>query len=161
MVTKQQFQPPSTEFLKALGYNFSRDLLCNDYMLPENYLWRAVVINALEDTMIKRNDRKSSTLKTNAHNWILNELYSFDLICNWAMLDPENVVYAYKKALNDKHIIFTNVQLYWHKYNVLSKKFRNSVDIRVKSNIKNEMRKIRVKANSCTVIITEEVNNAL
>ena len=58
MVTRQNFQPQSTQFLLKLGYRFARALFNNDNMISENYLWRAVVINALEDCMILRSDRK-------------------------------------------------------------------------------------------------------
>ena len=63
MVAKIQFQPPSTEFLLKLGYRFSRNLLTHTDCYAENYMWRAVVVSALEDTMIDRTDRKSATLK--------------------------------------------------------------------------------------------------
>ena len=89
MVAKIQFQPPSTEFLLKLGYRFSRNLLTHTDCYAENYMWRAVVVSALEDTMIDRTDRKSATLKVKAHNWILGECSDFDRVCNWAMLDPE------------------------------------------------------------------------
>jgi len=150
MATKQQFQPPSNEFLRTLGYNFSRTLLNYDNMYSENYLWRAVVVNALEDTMIKRDDRKSSTLKTNAHNWVLGNSYGYDRICNWAMLDPEQVRDTYKEALKKGSITFTNKNLQWHLYNTLSKKHKSCSDIRIKNNIKKEMRFLRQK------VVTEE-----
>ena len=112
-------------------------------MQSENYLWRAVVVNALEDTMILRHDRKSSTLKTNAHMWIINSCKDYDKVCNWAMLDPEHVLQAYIKALNNKNIIFCNKHLYWQKYNILFKKSRDCIDLRIKKIIKKEMKDIK------------------
>ena len=152
MVTKQQFQPPSSDFLKRLGYHFSRILLNSDNMQPENYLWRAVVVNALEDTMILRHDRKSATLKTNAHDWIISNCRDYDRVCNWAMLDHEHVSYAYKKALKNKKILFSNRQLHWRNYNKLFKKLKNCVDHRLKIMIKKDMRRTRVLA------VNEEVS---
>ena len=143
MVIRHQFQPPSTDFLKKLGYRFSRTLLNHDNMQSENYLWRAVVVNALEDTMIIRDDRKSATLKTNAHLWIINNCKDFDRVCGWAMLDSEQVSNAYKKAVDSKQIIFSNRHLYWLKYNFLFKKFKSNIDSRMKRNIKKEMKDIK------------------
>tara|TARA_R110002020_G_scaffold72418_4_gene186391 strand:+ start:1469 stop:1954 length:486 start_codon:yes stop_codon:yes gene_type:complete len=161
MATKQQFQPPSNHFLKTLGYRFSRILLNYDNMYSENYLWRAVVVNALEDTMIRRDDRKSSTLKTNAHNWVLGNSFGYDRICHWAMLDPEQVSNAYKEALKKGNIIFTNKHLHWHLYNTLSKKHKNCLDIRIKNNIKKEMRFLRQKVVSEKGELIENVCSVL
>jgi len=147
MATKQQFQPPSNEFLYKMGYRFSRILLNHDDMIEENYMWRAVIINALEDSMISRSDRKSATLKTVAHNWIISKCDDFDKVCNWAMLDPDVVCYSYKNAVKNKNIRFTNKQILWSKYNTLFKSAQNELDFRKKRLIKKEMKGIRRKVN--------------
>tara|TARA_R100001015_G_C4620034_1_gene176901 strand:+ start:615 stop:1106 length:492 start_codon:yes stop_codon:yes gene_type:complete len=154
MATKQQFQPPSNEFLYKLGFKFSRDLLSHDNCDVENYLWRAVVVNALEDTMIDRTDRKSATLKTNAHNWIISNSKDFDRVCNWAMLDPDNVVSAYKKAITLDNIRFQTKHVYWHRYNHLLKCFKGTQDIVKKKTIRKKMRIVRKEAiyTSCVFI---------
>lgn len=154
MVTRQNFQPPSTQFLLKLGYRFARALFNNDNMISENYLWRAVVINALEDCMILRSDRKSATLKTTAHNWILSYCRDFEQICNWAQLDPDEVVYAYRGAIKKKEVTFTQRQLLWFEYNKLSRKTRQEPDHRYKSSMKKEMTNIRLK-----VKVLQDVQN--
>jgi hypothetical protein len=142
---KQQFQPPSTEFLMRMGYRFSRTLLNHDNLCPENYLWRAVVVNALEDCMIVRGDRKSSTFKQSAHNWIITNCKDFDMVCNWAMLDPDDVIAAYKNALKQKNIKFTIKHVMWSKYNSLSRCSNREPESRRKRLLKCEMKKIRSK----------------
>ncbi len=154
MATKQQFQPPSTEFLKKLGYRFARMLLNHDNMLPENYMWRGVIINALEDTMIERVDRKSAVLKTTAHNWIMSSCSDFDRVCNWAMLDPEHVKTAYKKAMINNHIRFKETHVSWKKYSLLLKKWRKACDMNQKKLLKKKLKVVRQEAvleNSCYV----------
>ena len=147
MVTKTQFQPPSNEFLYKMGYRFSRSLLNHDNMLPENYMWRAVIINALEDCMITRSDRKSATLKTVAHNWIVSECNDFDRVCHWAMLDPEDVWVSYKEAVKNKNIRFTTRQILWSKYNTLFKNSLTELDYRKKKIIKKQMKGIRIEVD--------------
>ena len=145
MATKQQFQPPSTEFLKKLGYRFSRMLLSYDNMMPENYMWRGVVINALEDTMIERVDRKSAVLKGAAHNWIMSACSDFDQVCNWAMLDPDDVRAAYKKAILQNKIRFKDSQIKWKKYSILLKRWQKSCSAAQKNLLKKQL-KISIKA---------------
>ena len=154
MVAKIQFQPPSTEFLLKLGYRFSRNLLTHTDCYAENYMWRAVVVSALEDTMIDRTDRKSATLKVKAHNWILSECSDFDRVCNWAMLDPESVCEAYTGAIKQKKITFKNKHIQWHKYNNLFQKLQITYDSAKKKNIKKEMKQIRKDAvlGACVLV---------
>ena len=147
MVAKIQFQPPSTEFLLKLGYRFSRNLLTHTDCYAENYMWRAVVVSALEDTMIDRTDRKSATLKVKAHNWILSECSDFDRVCNWAMLDPESVCEAYTGAIKQKKITFKNKHIQWHRYNTLFKNSLTELDYRKKKIIKKQMKGIRIEVN--------------
>ena len=147
MVAKIQFQPPSTEFLLKLGYRFSRNLLTHTDCYAENYMWRAVVVSALEDTMIDRTDRKSATLKVKAHNWILSECSDFDRVCNWAMLDPESVCEAYTGAIKQKKITFKNKHIQWHRYNTLFKNSLTELDYRKKKIIKKQMKGIRIEVD--------------
>ena len=49
------------------------DFLNNNDYLPETRLWRRVVANALEDTLIVSQDRKRSVAKAKAHNWIIED----------------------------------------------------------------------------------------
>ena len=156
MATKQQFQPPSTEFLKKLGYRFSRMLLSYDNMMPENYMWRGVVINALEDTMIERVDRKSAVLKGAAHNWIMSACSDFDQVCNWAMLDPDDVRAAYKKAILKNKIRFKQSQVKWKKYSLLLNKWQKACSVAQKSSLKKQLKLSRREAvlgSNCYVTI--------
>ena len=156
MATKQQFHPPSTEFLQKLGYRFSRMLLSHDNMMPENYMWRGVVINALEDTMIERVDRKAAVLKGAAHNWIVSACSDFDQVCNWAMLDPDDVRAAYKKAILKNKIRFKQSQVKWKKYSLLLEKWQKTCNISQKNMLKKQLkvcRKEAVLGNDCYVTV--------
>ena len=50
---------PSTEVLKILGYNLSKQIVFTERR-PEELLYVYVLVNAIEDVMIQRSDRKSS-----------------------------------------------------------------------------------------------------
>ena len=64
---------------KLMGISFTRSVV-DKKLNPEHKLWRAVVINAFDDTMITLSDRKSSVQKIEAHNWILQESREYNRI---------------------------------------------------------------------------------
>ena len=56
--------------LQKMGLKFARSVLDRN-LDPEQRLWRAVVVNAFDETLINQSDRKSSLIKITAHNWII------------------------------------------------------------------------------------------
>ena len=60
----------SPQLYRIMGLKFTRIFVSSDDFFPEEKLWRAVVINALEDCSNLNSDRKSSLQKIDAHNWI-------------------------------------------------------------------------------------------
>lgn len=107
----------SPYLLKIMGINFSREMLYNNPD-PEQKLWRAVIINAFDETLIYQTDRKSSLIKMNAHNWILSDNYAFDQVCDWAEVDKEIIRYSYKEACKNKIVRFNTKHVAWKKYDV-------------------------------------------
>ena len=97
---------------KLMGLSFTRSVI-DKRLNPEHKLWRAVVINAFDDTMITLSDRKSSVQKIEAHNWIVQESRDFREVCEWALLDPEEMKEHYISALKRKVIAFTKKQVRW------------------------------------------------
>ena len=59
-----------------MGLKFARSVLDRN-LEPEQKLWRAVVVNAFDETLINQSDRKSSLIKITAHNWIIEARDNF------------------------------------------------------------------------------------
>ena len=53
----------SPHLMRTMGLKFARSILDAEKLDAEQKLWRAVVVNALEDSMIIQSDRKASLLK--------------------------------------------------------------------------------------------------
>ena len=106
---------PSTEVLKILGYNLSKQIVFTERK-PEELLYVYVLVNAIEDVMIQRSDRKSSLIKCEAHNWFIGLGIDFRRVCEWALLDPEYVNDSYKISIEKKRIKFTHRQILWKHY---------------------------------------------
>ena len=107
----------SSVLLKTLGLRFARTIANDEKLEPEEKLWRSVVVNALEDTMLLHSDRKASLEKISAHNWIIKRKDDFDRVCYWGQLDPDDIMESYLKALRLQNIRFTERQVMWHVYN--------------------------------------------
>ena len=106
---------PSTEVLKILGYNLSKQIVFTERR-PEELLYVYVLVNAIEDVMIQRSDRKSSLIKCEAHNWFIGVGIDFRRVCEWALLDPEYVHHNYKLSIEQQRVKFTHRQILWKHY---------------------------------------------
>ena len=73
----------------SIHYEIATEALAHKNLLPEERLWRSVIINALEDTQIVHVDRKNSIAKLKAHNWIIGNEEDFQNICIWGELEPD------------------------------------------------------------------------
>lgn len=147
----------SPYLLKIMGINFSREILYNN-PAPEQKLWRAVIINAFDETLIYQTDRKSSLIKMNAHNWILSDNYAFDQVCDWAEVDKEIIRYSYKEACLNKIVRFNTKHVAWKKYDV---KYKNMMQER-NDKLRNKIRKnILMYRRSILTMVGETMTTAL
>lgn len=112
----------SAEVLQTLGFKMSRDVLYETDISSEKKLWRSVLMNAVEDTLIINSDRKSALIKLKAHNWILDPESNFSEVCCCADMDSDSIITSYKKALSDRIVRFTKKQLMWYDYDKLYRK---------------------------------------
>jgi len=131
------------EFLKTVGYRLSRSLVNSNDLSSEEKLWRGVLINAIEDTMIKHSDRKNSIQKGSAHNWIVSNCTDFQSVCDWGDLDYEDVHYSYLLAIKHRRIRFTIRQVMWNKYYLFSKSIQAIKESKVKRQYKGKIRQLR------------------
>jgi len=73
---------------------------------PEMKLFRAVLSLAFEDAMNTNATRVSAVLKSKAHDWFINCVQDFNLICNLAGYDPAFIKFNYKKLLKSGKVYF-------------------------------------------------------
>ena len=143
----------SPHLLKTMGLQFSREILYNDPN-PEQKMWRAVIINAFDETFIYRTDRRSSLIKMNAHNWILSKSDDFQTVCNWANVDSELISTSYKTACETNKIKFKHKQISWKKYDKSYKLMQKEKNPKIKYRWKKEILRIRrsiITSSDCFV----------
>ena len=128
----------SPYLLKSMGLPFSREILYNN-PTPEEQMWRAVIINAIEEAMILPSDRKSSLIKMNSHNWILSKCQDFKNVCDWANVNSTEIYRSYRTACYRRIVVFKEKHVAWKKYDIIYKKMmqepNSSVRLRIKRKI--------------------------
>lgn len=97
-----------------MGTDFGAVLLSPTY--PEVKLWRGVLVYAIEETLVMRNDRKSSVFKMQAYTWLVERGDDFKKVCYYGGFDPDNIGFKYKQAIEKGQIGFTEKQIAWGKY---------------------------------------------
>ena len=128
--------------LEKIGLRFARCVLDKN-ILPEQKLWRAVVINAFDETLITQSDRKSSLIKIYAHNWIVSKNKDFRIVCEWGTLDPDDMFQCYHNALKTKKVFFTQRQVAWKRYDAIYRKMMSEDNKVVKKIKRKEVDKYR------------------
>ena len=131
------------EVLRTVGLRLSRDLVYYDHLSAEQRLWRGVLINAIEDVLIKHSDRRNSVQKGKAHNWIVSSCLDFRQVCGWGNLDHEDVLSSYLEAIRERKIQFTVRQVMWTKYDIFSKSIASIKEFRIKRQYKGKIKEFR------------------
>ena len=126
-----------------IHYEIATEALAHKNLLPEERLWRSVIINALEDTQIVHVDRKNSIAKLKAHNWIIGNEEDFQNICIWGELEPDIINSHYRNLLKKKIVRFTDKQILWYRYDLFSKTLNQVSDERKKKVLRRKIRDMR------------------
>ena len=103
---------------------------------PEQRLFQAIIVQALEDSLSGSVFKKETYWKHDAHKWFLSNCEDFQEVCWSADMDPEFVRSEYIKLIRDKKIIFSMLQQSWINYRELYVLYR-------KASSKEERKKIR------------------
>jgi len=127
----------------SIHYEIATEALAHKNLLPEERLWRSVIINALEDTQIVHVDRKNSIAKLKAHNWIIGNEEDFQNICIWGELEPDIINSHYRNLLKKKIVRFTDKQILWYQYDLFSKTLNQVSDERKKKVLRRKIRDMR------------------
>ena len=83
--------------------------------------------------------------KKEAHEWFMNKGKDFTIICDLANLDPDRVHARYKWCLENKVIVFTEIQCYWIEYKNEYKNYRAANSKEDRRSIKERIDQIRYK----------------
>lgn len=142
---------------RIMGMKFTRIFSSSEKLEPEQRLWRAVVLNALEDCMNTGSDRKTSLQKIRAHNWVLNKDEDFETVCYWASVEPDDINETYKGALFKKNIRFTSRQVMWFDYDKLYQKMLASEQPIEKRKFRKKVDLMRAKINTTPIAFVSTV----
>jgi len=135
-----------------MGTNIASDLIKDNHQLPEQKLWRYVILNAVEDARAMAADRKTSVYKFDAHEWILNG-DTFNQTCWWANWDPDEVRLNYKKALQNRSIVFLEKHLRWHDYTKMFHKLKSAKDKDSRKYLRSKVEEARKKVMSARMVV--------
>lgn len=138
-----------------MGISFAETVLKTNELAPEQKLWRGVLFNAIEDTLIARNDRKSSINKLEAHRWIMNMCADFEKVCYWAGFDPDHVKERYIMAIKRGDIWFNCKQVAWDKYYQQYTLYKKSTELEAKKFHRKQLDEMRkIVMHSSTTLFT-------
>lgn len=126
-----------------MGIDFATIALKNEELLPEQKLWRGVLVNAIEDTLISQSDRKSSIIKLEAHDWIINSGEDFQKVCYWSGFTPEHINEKYIQAIKRGDITFNFKQVAWGKYYLQYKLYKKCQEYESKKYHRKRLESLR------------------
>lgn len=138
-----------------MGIDFAAIAIKNEELLPEQKLWRGVLVNAIEDTLITQSDRKSSIIKLEAHDWIINTGEDFQKVCYWSGFTPEHINEKYIQAIKRGDITFNLKQVAWGKYYLQYKLYKKCQEYESKKYHRKRLESLRkVVIEATTAVFT-------
>ena len=132
----------SPHLLKIMGTNLATEFV-REPKIPDQRLYQAVIIQAFEDCLYTLGGKQEAYYKKDAHEWFLNKSPDFEKICYMAGLEPDMVHRRYKRCLEEKIIVFTEVQRYWIEYKNEYKNYRAAVSKEERRSVKKRIDMIR------------------
>ena len=123
--------------LKFLGTKLSLEIT-KPKPYAEQRLFRAIIVQALEDATNPSNFKRETYYKHDSHCWFIDNSDDFQEVCWGADMDPDFVRGEYLRLLDDGKIYFTKMQISWLRYRRLYKEYREAEN-------KEERRKVRDK----------------
>ena len=123
--------------LKFLGTKLSLEIT-KPKPYAEQRLFRAIIVQALEDATNPSNFKRETYHKHDSHCWFIDNSDDFQEVCWGADMDPDFVRGEYLRLLDDGKIYFTKMQISWLRYRRLYKEYREAAN-------KEERRKVRDK----------------
>ena len=134
----------SPYLLKIMGTNLAAEFVRQPKQ-NDVRLYQAIIIQAFEDCLYTLGGKNEAYNKKEAHEWFMGNNKDFRQICDLANLDPDHVHYRYKWCLENKVIVFTEIQCYWIEYKNEYKKYRAVGTKEERKTIKERIDQIRYK----------------
>ena len=125
-----------------MGTNIATEIL-NTPTRSEHRLYQAIIVQAFEDCLYTLGGKQEAYYKKDAHEWFLNKSPDFEKICYMAGLEPDMVHRRYKRCLEEKIIVFTEVQRYWIEYKNEYKNYRAADSKEERRSVKKRIDMIR------------------
>ena len=136
-----------------MGIDFATIAISNEELIPEQLLWRGVLVNAIEDTLITQSDRKSSIIKLEAHDWIINTGEDFQKVCYWSGFTPEHINEKYIQAIKRGDITFNFKQVAWGKYYLQYKLYKKCQEYESKKYHRKRLESLRKAVIEATTAV--------
>ena len=132
----------SPNLLRILGIKLANELT-KDNLISEQRVFKAILIQALEDAMSNSVFKRETYWKHDAHRWFLDNGKDFQQICWSADIDPEFIRGEYIRLCKERKIVFSKIQATWIDYRELYKMYRNASSKEERKKIKKLIEKIR------------------
>ena len=98
-----------------MGTNLAAEFV-REPNVDDQRLYQGIIIQDFEDCLYTLGCKQEAYYKKDAQEWFLNKSPDFEKICYMAGLEPDMVHRRYKRCLEEKIIVFTEVQRYWIEY---------------------------------------------
>ena len=136
----------SPNLLRLLGTKIAAAFITRQRP-PEQKLFQAIILQALEDATSTSGVKKDTYWKEDSHKWFLENSRDFQDICWNADMDPEMVREEYIKLIDNGKIKFTELQRSWINYREFYKLYRNAKSKEERAEIKKKVfsEKIRIR----------------
>ena len=106
-------------------------------LISEQRVFKAILIQALEDAMSLSVFKRETYWKHDAHRWFLENGKDFQQICWSADIDPEFIRSEYIRLCKERKIIFSKMQAAWIDYRELYKMYRGATNKEERRRIKS------------------------
>ena len=127
-----------------MGTNIATEII-KTHPKSDHRLFQAIIVQAFEDCLYTLGGKNEAYNKKEAHEWFMGNGHDFKKICDLANLDPDHVHSRYKWCLENKVIVFTEIQCYWIEYKNEYKKYRAVGTKEERKSIKERIDQIRFK----------------
>ena len=136
----------SPNLLRLLGTKLAAEFITRQRP-PEQKLFQAIILQALEDAISTSGVKKDTYWKEDSHKWFLENSKSFQEICWFADLDPEVIREKYVSLVDNGKVVFNELQKSWINYREFYKLYRNAKSKEERADIKKKVysNKIRIR----------------
>ncbi len=105
----------SPSLLKLLGTKLASAFITKQRP-PEQKLFQAIILQALEDATNTSGVKKDTYWKEDSHKWFLENSKAFQEVCWFADMDPEVIREKYISLVDNGKVVFNELQKTWINY---------------------------------------------